>query len=76
MEGAMIIGEIQKTGTDRIIVTVKEFKGKTYIDVRNFFENDDGEMVPTKKGVSLTPENLDELIRLLGEAKKQLLTEK
>jgi hypothetical protein len=44
--------------------------------VRNFFENDDGEMVPTKKGVSLTPENLDELIRLLGEAKKQLPTEK
>ena len=72
----MIIGEIQKTGTDRIIVTVKEFKGKTYIDVRNFFENDDGELVPTKKGVSLTPENLDELIRLLGEAKKQLSTEK
>ncbi|OPY02227.1 MAG: Transcriptional Coactivator p15 (PC4) [Syntrophorhabdus sp. PtaB.Bin047] len=72
----MIIGEIQKTGTDRIIVTVKEFKGKTYIDVRNFFENDEGEMVPTKKGVSLTPENLDELIRLLGEAKKQLPTEK
>lgn len=68
----MIIGEIQKTGTDKIIVTVKEFKGKTYIDVRNFFENDEGEMVPTKKGVSLTPENLDELIRLLTEAKAKL----
>ena len=68
----MIIGEIQRTGTDKIIVTVKEFKGKTYVDVRTFFENDDGEMVPTKKGVSLTPENLDELMRLLGEAKKQL----
>jgi hypothetical protein len=76
MEGAMIIGEIQRTGTDKIIVTVKEFKGKTYIDVRTFFENDDGEMVPTKKGVSLTPENLDELIRLLAEAKKQLPEEK
>jgi hypothetical protein len=68
----MIIGEIQKTGTDKIIVTVKEFKGKTYVDVRNFFENDDGEMIPTKKGVSLTPENLDELIHLLTEAKKKL----
>ena len=68
----MIVGEIQKTGTDKIIVTVKEFKGKTYIDVRNFFENDEGEMIPTKKGVSLTPENLDELIHLLNEAKKQL----
>ena len=72
MEDAMIVGEIQKLGTDKIIVTVKEFKGKTYIDVRNFYENDDGEMMPTKKGISLTPENLDELIRLLGEAKKQL----
>lgn len=72
----MIIGEIQKTGTDRIIVTVKEFKGKTYVDVRNFFENDEGEMVPTKKGVSLTPENLDELIRILGEARKRLPQEK
>jgi hypothetical protein len=76
MEGAMVIGEIQKTGSDRIIVTVKEFKGKTYVDVRTFFENDDGEMVPTKKGVSLTPENLDELIRILGEAKKELPQEK
>jgi len=68
----MIIGEIQKTGTDKIIVTVKEFKGKTYVDVRTFFENDDGEMVPTKKGVSLTPDNLDQLIRLLTEAKEKL----
>lgn len=72
----MKIGEIQKTGTDRIIVTVKEFKGKTYVDVRNFFENDEGEMVPTKKGISLTPENLDELILLLGEAKKNLPQDK
>ena len=68
----MIIGEIQKTGTDKIIVTIKEFKGKTYIDVRNFFENDQGDMVPTKKGVSLTPDNLDELIKLLMEAQKKL----
>ncbi|MEN6617318.1 MAG: transcriptional coactivator p15/PC4 family protein [Syntrophorhabdus sp.] len=68
----MIIGEIQRTGTDKIIVTIKEFKGKTYIDVRNFFENDEGEMIPTKKGVSLTPENLDELIRILNEAKVKL----
>jgi hypothetical protein len=68
----MIIGEIQKTGTDKIIVSLKEFKGKTYVDVRTFFENDEGEMIPTKKGVSLTPDNLDQLIRLLTEAKEKL----
>jgi hypothetical protein len=65
----MVIGEIQK-GTDKIMVTVKEFKGKTYVDIRTYFENDQGEMMPTKKGVSLTPENVDDILKLLQEAKK------
>ncbi len=67
----MVIGEIQK-GTDKIIVTVKEFKGKTYVDVRTYFENDQGEMIPTKKGISLTPENVDEIISLLQSARKEV----
>jgi hypothetical protein len=67
----MVIGEIQK-GTDKIMVTVKEFKGKTYVDIRTYFENDQGEMMPTKKGVSLTPENVDDILNLLQEAKKAI----
>ncbi len=67
----MQIGEIDK-GKDKIIVTVKEFKGKQYVDIRTFFENDDGEWIPTKKGISFTPENLDEAIKLLQKAKKNL----
>ncbi len=65
----MQIGEIQK-GKDKIIVTVKEFKGKQYIDLRTYFQNDDGEWIPTKKGISLTPDNLDEMIQFLQKAKK------
>jgi hypothetical protein len=65
----MQIGEIEK-GKDRIIVSTKEFKGKEYIDVRLHFENDQGEWIPTKKGISLTPENLDEMIDLLVKARK------
>jgi len=67
----MQIGEIGK-GKDKIIVTVKEFKGKQYIDIRTFFENDEGEWIPTKKGISFTPENLDEAIKLLQKAKKNV----
>jgi len=67
----MQIGEIDK-GKDKIIVTVKEFKGKQYIDIRTFFENDAGEWIPTKKGISFTPENLDEAIKLLQKAKKKV----
>jgi hypothetical protein len=65
----MQIGEIQK-GKDKIIVTVKEFKGKQYIDLRTYFENDQGEWIPTKKGISLTPDNIDEMIEFLQKAKK------
>ncbi len=48
----MQIGEIQK-GNDKIIVTVKDFKGKQYIDVRTYFENDEGDWIPTKRGYPL-----------------------
>jgi hypothetical protein len=65
----MQIGEIRK-GNDKIIVTVKEFKGKQYIDLRTYFENDQGEWIPTKKGISLTPDNLDEMIQFLQKAKE------
>lgn len=67
----MQIGEIDK-GKDRIIFTVKEFKGKNYIDVRTYFANDEGEWIPTKKGVSLTPDNLDDAIKFLQAAKKEV----
>lgn len=67
----MKIGEIEK-GADKIIVNVKDFKGKTYVDVRTYFENDQGEMIPTKKGISLNPDNVDEMIKLLQKAKKSL----
>jgi hypothetical protein len=67
----MQIGEIEK-GKDRIIVSVKEFKGKQYVDVRTYFANDDGEWIPTKKGITLSPENVDDAIRFLQEARKKL----
>ena len=67
----MQIGEIEK-GKDKIIVTVKEFKSKQYIDVRTYFENDEGEWIPTKKGISFTPENLSDAIKLLQKAQKEV----
>ena len=67
----MEIGELQK-GKDKIIIALKEFKGKEYIDIRTHFENNDGDWIPTKKGVTFSPENLDEMIELLMAAKKKM----
>ena len=67
----MEIGELQK-GKDKIIIALKEFKGREYIDIRTHFENSDGDWIPTKKGVTFSPENLDEMIELLMAAKKKM----
>jgi len=67
----MEVGEIPK-GKDKIIVALKEFKGKEYIDIRTHFENDKGDWIPTKKGITLTPDSLDEMIDLLKTAKKKV----
>jgi hypothetical protein len=67
----MEVGEIPK-GKDKIIVALKEFKGKEYVDIRTHFENDNGEWIPTKKGITLAPDNLDEMIDILKSAKQKV----
>lgn len=48
------------------LVKVREFKGKVYIDIREFYEKN-GELLPGKKGISLTPELWRKLLSLGDE---------
>ncbi|CAM9159532.1 unnamed protein product [Ectocarpus sp. 6 AP-2014] len=41
-------------------VDVREFKGKIYVDIREYYEKD-GEMTPGKKGISLSTEHWEVL---------------
>lgn len=67
----MEVGEITK-GKDKIIVAVREFKGKEYVDIRTHFENNDGDWIPTKKGITLSLDSLDDMIGLLQSAKQKV----
>lgn len=48
------------------LVKVREFKGKVYVDIREFYEKN-GELLPGKKGISLTPELWRKLLSLGDE---------
>ena len=61
------IAIIPKTSIDEIRVMWSEFKGHRYLDIRVYTEID-GDKVPTKKGVTLRPDLIPELIKALESA--------
>jgi len=48
-------------------VSVRDFKGKSLIDIREYWMNSDGEMKPGKKGISLNPEQWSQLKEQISE---------
>ncbi|XP_042187143.1 activated RNA polymerase II transcriptional coactivator p15-like isoform X4 [Oncorhynchus tshawytscha] len=48
-------------------VSVREFKGKCLVDIREYWMNQDGEMKPGKKGISLNPEQWTQLKDQMSE---------
>jgi len=68
----MEIGQIEKNGLNKIIVEIKEFKGSRFVDVRVHFLADDGKFKPSKKGITLSLENIDKVLDLLMKARKKL----
>ncbi len=66
----MIIGDIPRNETEVLRVSAEEYKGRKYVDVRVYFANDEGEWKPTKKGVTIQPEKVEEFIDLVRKAGK------
>ncbi|KAF7244015.1 Activated RNA polymerase II transcriptional coactivator p15 [Varanus komodoensis] len=56
-------------------VSVRDFKGKVLIDIREYWMDQEGEMKPGRKGISLNPEQwsqLKEQITDIDEAVRKL----
>jgi hypothetical protein len=56
-------------GTNKIVIARNVFKEKEYIDIRVFFcmEENPHHWIPTKKGVSLPADKLQELMDILAQ---------
>ncbi len=61
----MQIAEVQKNTKERIRIVLTEYHGHQFIDCRVYFEDAQGELRPTKKGISLTADVIDDVIEAL-----------
>ena len=68
----MLIGKINDGNRQKLLVTIREVKGTKMIDLRVHQTGDDGEMLATPAGVSLTFDQAGRAIELLGEAQKRI----
>jgi len=68
-DGAEIdIASIEK-GKDTIKIRLVNFKGHPRIDIRLWFENGEGKLLPTSKGLTLKVDSIEEICEALQQAK-------
>jgi hypothetical protein len=71
-----IIGEIERNETEKVIVQIKEFKGKQYVDFRIHYLADEEEWKPTRKGFTIRPDQWEIFAGFVNETETALKDEK
>lgn len=51
-------------------VSLSEFKGTEYLNIREYYEDNNGDLKPGKKGISLKKEEFDLIVKHLKEIKQ------
>ena len=76
MTASKILAKIQRSDTEQLQIAITEFRGRTFFNLRVFYTTDEGATwLPTKKGVTFAPDQLDILSEAIEEAKKEFMSE-
>jgi len=68
-----VIASFEKNSMEEVRVSLTEFKGKALIDLRVYYQPEDGEEKrPTKKGITISPEKFPELKKAILALEKAL----
>ena len=74
-EEPKILATIPRSATEQVQISINSYKDKRYLDLRIYYTTDDGiNWLPTKKGVTISPDNLEKLKDAVEEAMQELLT--
>lgn len=76
MAESKILATIERSETEQLQISVSEYRGKSYFNLRIFYTTDEGATwLPTKKGVTFAPDQLDILSDAIEEAKQLFMQE-
>jgi hypothetical protein len=74
MADSKILATIERSDTEQLQISVSEYRGKSYLNMRIFYTTDEGATwLPTKKGVTFSPDQLDLLTEAIEEAKQEFM---
>ena len=54
------LGYIELNPTQKLVFSLSHFRGKKYIDIRTWFQDQSGAWKPTKKGIHLSTDKFSE----------------
>ena len=76
MADAKILATIERSETEQLQISVSEYKGRSYLNMRIFYTTDDGATwLPTKKGVTFAPDQLDLMEEAIQDARQEFMSE-
>ena len=68
----MLICDIEKNMKERIRVSIEAYRGSRFVDCRVYWQDEQGEWRPSKKGIALNGDCINEVIEALQKACKEL----
>jgi hypothetical protein len=67
-----LVARIAKNPTEEVRVSLTSYRGHDLVDIRVFFQDEQGEWRPTKRGVSLSVDSFAELRDAVVKAEEML----
>ena len=74
MQNEQVISEFRKNAKEEVRVTLSNYRGNDVIDIRVYCypNNPDGDLWPTKKGITMSTKLLPDLKQAIDRAHQQL----
>jgi len=64
------IGHFQKNAREVVKATLGEYKGRKIVDIRAYYQDTDNNLKPTKKGLTISQEKIEDLANLVQKVVK------